>query len=158
MPPLTFRERLVAHADGLIFTMYEWSRLSVAFIFVLGIGLVSGRAIVVGLLAIIEKFRPATPDQPDFEPVVSVLIPAYNEEEVIVYTINSVLESDYPKLEGIVIDDGSTDGTAELLDEQFGRNPAVRVIHQSNQGKPAALSHALAEASSGILVTIDADP
>jgi cellulose synthase/poly-beta-1,6-N-acetylglucosamine synthase-like glycosyltransferase/spore germination protein YaaH/peptidoglycan/xylan/chitin deacetylase (PgdA/CDA1 family) len=157
MPALTFRERLVAHADGLIFTMYEWSRLSVAFIFVLGIGLVSGRALVVGLLAIIEKFRPAPPDHPEFEPVVSVLIPAYNEEEVIVYTINSVLESDYPKLEVIVVDDGSTDGTSELLDSQFGQNPAVRIIHQPNSGKPAALSHALAEASSGILITIDAD-
>ncbi len=157
MPALTFRERLVAHADGLIFTMYEWSRLSVAFIFVLGIGLVSGRALVIGLLAIIEKFRPAPPDHPEFEPVVSVLIPAYNEEEVIVYTVNSVLESDYPKLEVIVVDDGSTDGTGELLDSQFGRNPAVRIIHQPNSGKPAALSHALAEASSAILITIDAD-
>ena len=157
MPPLSFRERLVAQADGLIFTLYEWSRLSVAFIFVLGIGLVSCRAIVVGLLAVIEKFRPAAPDQPDFQPLVSVLIPAYNELGVIIYTVNSVLESDYPKLEVIVVDDGSSDGTAELLDEQFGRNPAVRLIHQSNQGKPAALSHALAEASSGILVTIDAD-
>ena len=157
MPPLTFRERLVAHADGLIFTMYEWSRLSVAFIFVLGIGLVSCRAIIVGLLAIIEKFRPAPPDQPDFQPMVSVLIPAYNEEDVIVYTVNSVLESDYPRLEVIVVDDGSTDGTGELLDAQFGRNPAVRIIHQPNSGKPAALSHALAEASSSIIVTIDAD-
>ncbi len=157
MPSLSFRERLVAHADGLVFTLYEWSRLSVAFIFVLGIGLVSCRAIIVGVLAIIEKFRAGPPEHPDFQPLVSVLIPAYNEAEVIVYTVNSALESDYPKLEVIVIDDGSTDGTAELLDEQFGRNPAVRVIHQPNQGKPAALSHALAEASSGILVTIDAD-
>jgi cellulose synthase/poly-beta-1,6-N-acetylglucosamine synthase-like glycosyltransferase/spore germination protein YaaH/peptidoglycan/xylan/chitin deacetylase (PgdA/CDA1 family) len=157
MPPLSFRERLVARADGLIFTMWEWSRLSVAFIFVLGIGLVSGRAIVVGFLAIVEKFRPAPPDHPDFQPLVSVLIPAYNEESVIVYTINSVLESDYPKLEVIVVDDGSSDGTGELLDEQFGRNPAVRVMHQPNRGKSAALSHALAEASSGIIVTIDAD-
>jgi len=56
-----------------------------------------------------------------------------------------------------VVDDGSTDGTGELLDEQFGRNPAVRVIHQPNRGKSAALSHALAEATSGIIVTIDAD-
>jgi cellulose synthase/poly-beta-1,6-N-acetylglucosamine synthase-like glycosyltransferase len=157
MPPLTFRERLFAHADGLIFEMYEWSRLGVAFIFVLGIGLVSCRAIIVGLLAIIEKFRPSVPEQPDFQPVVSVLIPAYNEEDVIVYTVNSVLESDYPKLDVIVVDDGSNDGTAELLDSQFGRNPAVRIIHQPNSGKPAALSHALAEASSGIIVTIDAD-
>jgi cellulose synthase/poly-beta-1,6-N-acetylglucosamine synthase-like glycosyltransferase/spore germination protein YaaH/peptidoglycan/xylan/chitin deacetylase (PgdA/CDA1 family) len=157
MPPLTFRERLVAHADGLIFTLYEWSRLSVAFIFVLGIGLVSCRAIIVGFLAIIEKFRHSPPDQPDFQPIVSVLIPAYNEEDVIVYTVNSVLESDYSRLEVIVVDDGSNDGTGELLDAQFGRNPAVRVMHQPNSGKPAALSHALAEASSGIIVTIDAD-
>ncbi len=157
MPPLSFRERLLARADGLIFTLYEWSRLSVAFIFLLGIGLVSCRAIVVGLLAIIEKFRPAPPDHPEFQPVVSVIIPAYNELGAIADTVNSVLESDYPKLEVIVVDDGSTDGTGDLLDEQFGRNPAVRVIHQPNHGKPAALSHALAEASSGIIVTIDAD-
>jgi cellulose synthase/poly-beta-1,6-N-acetylglucosamine synthase-like glycosyltransferase/spore germination protein YaaH/peptidoglycan/xylan/chitin deacetylase (PgdA/CDA1 family) len=157
MPSLSFRERVVAHADGLIFTMYEWSRLSVAFIFVLGIGLVSARAVVVGALAIIEKFRPAPPDHPEFQPPVSVLIPAYNEEEVIVYTVNSVLESDYPRLEVIVVDDGSTDNTGELLDKQFGHNPAVRVIHQPNHGKSTALSHALAEASSGIIVTIDAD-
>src|SRR5487761_550217 len=126
MPPLTFRERLVARADGLIFTLYEWSRLSVAFIFVLGIGLVSCRAIVVGLLAVIERFRPAPPDHPEFQPLVSVMIPAYNEAEVIAYTVNSVLESDYPKLEVIVVDDGSTDAPAELLDNHFGHNPAVR--------------------------------
>jgi cellulose synthase/poly-beta-1,6-N-acetylglucosamine synthase-like glycosyltransferase/spore germination protein YaaH/peptidoglycan/xylan/chitin deacetylase (PgdA/CDA1 family) len=157
MPSLSFRERLVAQADGLIFTMYEWSRLSVAFIFILGIGLVSCRALVIGLLAVIEKFRAAPLDHPDFQPLVSVLIPAYNEEEVIVYTVNSVLESDYPNLEVIVVDDGSTDGTGDMLDSEFGRNPAVRVIHQPNRGKPAALSHALVEASSGIIVTIDAD-
>ena len=72
----------------------------------LGIGLVSGRTIVVGFLAIVEKFRAAPPDHPDFQPPVNVLIPAYNEESVIVYTINSVLESDYPKLEVIVVNDG----------------------------------------------------
>ena len=157
MPPLTFRERLVARADGTIFTLYEWSLLSMGFIFVLGICLVSGRAIIIGLLAVIEKFRPAHPDHPDFQPLVSVLIPAYNEEDVIVYTVNSVLESDYPRLEVIVVDDGSNDSTGELLDTQFGRNPAVRILHQPNRGKPAALSQALAEASNGLIVTIDAD-
>src|SRR5712692_6764319 len=157
MPPLSFRERLVARADGLIFTAYEWSRLSVAFIFVLGIGLVSGRTIVVGLLAIVEKLRRAPPDHPEFQPAVSVLIPAYNEEDVIVDTVNSVLESDYPRIEVIVVNDGSTDGTGELLDGHFGRNPAARIVHEPNRGKPAALSHALAEATSGIIVTIDAD-
>jgi len=128
-----------------------------AFIFVLGIGLVSSRAFIIGILAIIEKFRATPPDHPEFQPLVSVLIPAFNELAAIVETVNSVLESDYPTIEVIVVDDGSVDGTGELLDQQFGRNPAVRVIHQSNRGKAAALSHALDEASSSILVTIDAD-
>jgi cellulose synthase/poly-beta-1,6-N-acetylglucosamine synthase-like glycosyltransferase/spore germination protein YaaH/peptidoglycan/xylan/chitin deacetylase (PgdA/CDA1 family) len=157
MPSLSLRERLVARADGLIFTLYEWSRMSIGFIFILGIALVSGRALVVGLLAIIEKLRSAPLDHPDFQPSVSVLIPAYNEQEVIVETVNSALDSDYPKLEIIVIDDGSSDETGVLLDEHFGKNPAVRIIHQPNGGKPAALALALAEASSGIIVTIDAD-
>jgi cellulose synthase/poly-beta-1,6-N-acetylglucosamine synthase-like glycosyltransferase/spore germination protein YaaH/peptidoglycan/xylan/chitin deacetylase (PgdA/CDA1 family) len=157
MPPLTFRERLVARADAMIFTLYEWSRLSVGFIFILGIALVSGRALVIGLLAVIEKLRPAPPEYPDYQPLVSVLIPAYNEQEVIVETVNSALESDYPKLEIIVVNDGSTDETGALLDQHFGGNPAVRIIHQPNHGKPAALSLALAEASSRIIVTIDAD-
>ena len=52
-----------------------------------------------------------------------MLIPAYNEENIIVFTINSVLEW-ICKLEVIVVDDGSNDGTGELLDAQFGRNPA----------------------------------
>jgi len=157
MPPLSFQERLLARADGFIFTAYEWSRLCVAFIFVLGIGLVTGRALIVGLLALIEKLRRAPPDHPEFQPAVSVLIPAYNEEDVIVDTVNSVLESDYPRIEVIVVDDGSIDGTSELLHRHFGRNPAVRIVHQPNRGKPAALSLALAEAASGIIVTIDAD-
>src|SRR3984893_7818938 len=56
MPPLSPRDQFVGAAEGLIFTMWEWARLSGAFIFVLGIGMVSGRAVVVGFLAIIEKF------------------------------------------------------------------------------------------------------
>ena len=58
MPPLTFRERLVAHADGLIFTLYEWSRLGIAWIFVLGIALVSGRALIVGRARAHRKAAP----------------------------------------------------------------------------------------------------
>jgi cellulose synthase/poly-beta-1,6-N-acetylglucosamine synthase-like glycosyltransferase/peptidoglycan/xylan/chitin deacetylase (PgdA/CDA1 family) len=157
MIPLTFRERLVARADGLIFTLYEWLRLGIAWIFVLGIALVSGRALIIGVLALIEKLRPDAPEQPGFHPPVSVLIPAYNEQEVIVNTVQSALDCDYPYLEVVVVDDGSTDQTAELLDTRFGRDPRVRIIHQPNRGKSAALTHALREAHSQILVTIDAD-
>jgi cellulose synthase/poly-beta-1,6-N-acetylglucosamine synthase-like glycosyltransferase len=68
-----------------------------------------------------------------------------------------VLASDFAQLHVIVIDDGSTDNTGTLLDENFGRDPRVHIIHQINGGKPSALSAGIAEADSEIVVTIDAD-
>ena len=112
---------------------------------------------IIGLFAIIEKLRAAPLDHPEYKPTVSVLIPAYNEESVIVQTVGGVLESDYPNLEILVIDDGSVDHTAELVRAEFGHDPRVRLLMQSNHGKPAALNHGLAEATGEISVTIDAD-
>ena len=157
MMPLDPRERLLARADAFIFGAYHWLRLSMATIFVLGIVLVSGRALIIGLLALIEKLRPDHLPSADGLPSVSVLIPAHNEESVIVQTVTSVLKSDVPNLRVIVVNDGSADKTAELLDARFGPDPRVRVIHQVNRGKAAALSRALAEADADVVVTIDAD-
>jgi cellulose synthase/poly-beta-1,6-N-acetylglucosamine synthase-like glycosyltransferase/spore germination protein YaaH/peptidoglycan/xylan/chitin deacetylase (PgdA/CDA1 family) len=157
MIPLTTREAILAQTDALIFDLYGWARLGFGWIFIIGIALVSGRALIVGLLALIEKLCPPPPEHPDFLPQVSVLIPAYNEEEVIVKTVQAALASDYHDLEVVVIDDGSSDRTGELLDNFFGNDPRVRIIHQPNRGKSAALTHGLREASSKILVTIDAD-
>ncbi len=157
MLPLDLQERLFARADALIFTMFQWLRLGIAWVFVIGIALVSGRAVIIGLLALIEKLRPAKRGRSDFHPLVSVLIPAYNEESVIVGTVEAALACDYSSLEVVVVDDGSQDRTGELLDSHFGDNPRVRIIHQVNRGKSAALSNALRNASSDILVTIDAD-
>jgi cellulose synthase/poly-beta-1,6-N-acetylglucosamine synthase-like glycosyltransferase/spore germination protein YaaH/peptidoglycan/xylan/chitin deacetylase (PgdA/CDA1 family) len=157
MPQLNFRERLVARTDGLMFTLFEYLRDSIAFVFVLGIFMVSLRALIIGLLALIEKLRPTPPEQPGYAPPVSVLIPAYDEESVIVGTVRAALASDYSHLEVIVVDDGSTDLTGELLDRTFLADPRVRIIHQPNSGKPAALRAALAEATSEVMVTIDAD-
>jgi cellulose synthase/poly-beta-1,6-N-acetylglucosamine synthase-like glycosyltransferase/spore germination protein YaaH/peptidoglycan/xylan/chitin deacetylase (PgdA/CDA1 family) len=157
MPPLTPRERLVAEADGFVFDLFHSFRLAIAWSFLAGIFLVSLRALFVGLLALVEKLRPAPPERPDYRPMVSVLIPAYNEEPVITRTIGAVLASEYPRLEAIVVDDGSTDETFRLIQERFGEEPRVRLIHQANQGKAAALNRALAEATGPIIVTIDAD-
>jgi peptidoglycan-N-acetylglucosamine deacetylase len=157
MPELNFRERLVAKTDGLIFVLYEYLRTTIASVFVLGIFLVSLRALIIGLLALIEKLRPTPPEEPGYAPFVTVLIPAYNEESVIVGTVRSALASDYSPLEVIVIDDGSTDLTGELLDRNFLADSRVRIIHQPNRGKPAALAHALSEIASDVVVTIDAD-
>lgn len=155
--PLSFREQLSARADGLIFGIFQWFRFLIATIFILGIILVSARALVIGILAIIEKLRPDHAKLPDPAPSVTVLIPAHNEESVIVQTVQSVLLSDYADMHVIVVDDGSTDATLELLQSNFGRNSYVHIIHQTNHGKASALNNALSHAQTEIVVTIDAD-
>jgi peptidoglycan-N-acetylglucosamine deacetylase len=157
MMPLSTGERLQARADGFIFGIYRWLRAGIATIFIVGIVLVSGRALIIGILALIEKLRPDHAVMPDPPPSVTVLIPAHNEESVIVQTVTSVLASDLRDLRVIVVNDGSIDRTRELLDTNFGQDPRVHIIHQVNRGKSAALSHAMLEARTEIVVTIDAD-
>ena len=150
-------EWLLARADAFAFEAFRWFRSGIAFIFITGILLVSARALIIGLLALAEKLRPNPADHPEYKPDVTVMIPAYNEESVIVDTVRSALASVYPKLEILVIDDGSTDHTAELVRSNFAADPRVRLLLQPNRGKPAALNHALSEATGEIVVSIDAD-
>ncbi|HEY2461929.1 MAG TPA: glycosyltransferase [Candidatus Acidoferrum sp.] len=157
MIPLSPSEKLEAHADGFIFGLYHWFRLAIATVFILGIVLVSGRALIIGLLALVEKLRKDHDVMPNPPPGVTVLIPAHNEESVILQTVKSVLASDFPNLRVIVVNDGSADRTGEMLDDQYGADARVHIIHQVNRGKSAALSRALGESTTEIVVTIDAD-
>ena len=157
MVPLSSEEKLEARIDGVIFSLFQWFRFSIGTIFVLGIVLVSGRALIIGLLALIEKLRPDHTVMPNPPPSVTVLIPAHNEESVIVQTMTSVLFSDSKDLRIIVVNDGSADKTGELLEANFSREPRVRIIHQVNRGKAVALSVAMSQADTEIVVTIDAD-
>jgi cellulose synthase/poly-beta-1,6-N-acetylglucosamine synthase-like glycosyltransferase/spore germination protein YaaH/peptidoglycan/xylan/chitin deacetylase (PgdA/CDA1 family) len=157
MVPLTGTEWLQAKADGFIFGLYHWFTLGIGWVFILGIVLVSGRALIIGILALVEKVRPDHDQRPARLPGVTVLIPAHNEEGVIVQTVRSVLASDYPAMRVVVVNDGSADSTGMLLDAHFGGEPRVQIIHQVNRGKAAALNNALARAQTEIVVTIDAD-
>ncbi len=157
MFPLSTKEWLEARADGFIFGLYRWFVLGIATIFILGIFLVSGRAAIIGILAVIEKLRPEYLKELDPLPAVTVLIPAHNEEGVILQTVTSVLASDYAEMHIIVVNDGSTDDTGALLDAHFGDDARVQIIHQVNRGKAAALNRAIADAQTDFVVTIDAD-
>ncbi len=92
-----------------------------------------------------------------YTPTVSVLIPVYNEAIVISKTIDSILKSDYPITEIIVIDDGSTDNTAAIIKRKYANNPIVKCITKRNSGKSAALNTGLTMAVGEIFITIDAD-
>ena len=97
--------------------------------------------------------RDWTWDPPVTDPV-SVIVPAYNESAGIEAAIRSLVASDHP-LEVIVVDDGSTDGTADLV-EALGI-PGVRVIRQANAGKPVALNTGLQAAHFELIVMVDGD-
>src|SRR5260370_22926859 len=131
-------------------SVVKWLGLFVGAILVLGMVMVSGRAVIIGLLALIEKLRPDHAVMPSPPPSVTVLIPAHNEESVIVETVTSVLQSDLKDLRIIVVNDGSTDRTRELLDANFSLDPRVRIIHQVNRGKAAALNVTLSHADTDI--------
>ncbi len=91
-------------------------------------------------------------------PGVSVLIAAYNEERVIARTVRAVLESDYRgELEVVVVDDGSSDRTAEEVRRLAAGDERLRLLQQVNAGKPAALHRALDATQHEVVVFLDGD-
>ncbi|AQQ14598.1 Poly-beta-1,6-N-acetyl-D-glucosamine synthase [Corynebacterium glaucum] len=114
-------------------------------------------------LALIFEYRAArrraagTPTALDRQPLVSVVVPAYNEETVLKSCVTSIVGSGYPNLEVIVVDDGSSDDTRRIAQELESRHPQMRYIYQENAGKGAALNHGYRESRGEFLLFIDAD-
>ncbi len=88
---------------------------------------------------------------------VSVALAAYNEEKVITRTLQTILASDYPILEVVVVDDGSKDATAALAGAVAAYDSRVRVVRQRNGGKATALNTAVGLCRGEVVVTLDAD-
>jgi poly-beta-1,6-N-acetyl-D-glucosamine synthase len=90
-------------------------------------------------------------------PLVSVVIPARNESEFLAQTIRAALNLQWPEIEIIVINDGSTDATQEIID-QFQIELRLTVIkHESPRGKSISLNEGLAIANSELVLILDAD-
>lgn len=93
-------------------------------------------------------------------PKVSVIVPCYNYAQYVGDAINSILAQEYPNFELIVVDDGSTDNSAEVIQEvlkERGNASAVKLVQQENQGVSAALNSGLLHASGKYVATFDAD-
>jgi cellulose synthase/poly-beta-1,6-N-acetylglucosamine synthase-like glycosyltransferase/peptidoglycan/xylan/chitin deacetylase (PgdA/CDA1 family)/spore germination protein YaaH len=161
MPALTFRQKLRALPDSIAFSSLDLINQFIVLVFFIGNILMSARLVLVGLFAVIDRLRrPHRQASPGYNPRVAVLIPAYNEETVIVRTVRSVLNSDYKNLHVIVIDDGSSDHTLEVARQAYAAEIAagrVQVLTKPNGGKAAALNYALDRIAEEIYIGIDAD-
>jgi cellulose synthase/poly-beta-1,6-N-acetylglucosamine synthase-like glycosyltransferase/peptidoglycan/xylan/chitin deacetylase (PgdA/CDA1 family)/spore germination protein YaaH len=146
---------LVRQFKALGYTLVRESQHLAQLFFVVAIGLGIARALILIGLSFARPPAPAkvTPDVG----TVGVVIAAFNEEKVIVRTIESLLNSTYRDLRILVVDDGSTDGTFALGARTFAGDPRVQIITQPNAGKAAALNLGFAILDTKIVIGLDAD-
>ena len=139
---------------------FYWSGRILFYLLFAGIVLSTLRMLFIGILASLQKrkeSRPYTMMPKDAVPPVSIIVPAFNEEKNAVQTVQSLLQQDYPQLEIIFVDDGSTDNTYLVVKKAFVDEKRVKVLTRQNGGKSSALNFGIEASCYDILVCIDAD-
>ena len=159
MPPVQDTFELTLDRVG--FDFFRYIDAFFSFLFISAIALGVGRLAFLSTLAVFHSFvwkrrRPPPFDAEDGA-LVSVLIPCFNEEKVIVSSIARILDSSWKRLEVIVLDDGSTDGTAAEVEKAYADEPRVTLLRFPNAGKAAALNKGLEIATGEAVVALDAD-
>jgi cellulose synthase/poly-beta-1,6-N-acetylglucosamine synthase-like glycosyltransferase/spore germination protein YaaH/peptidoglycan/xylan/chitin deacetylase (PgdA/CDA1 family) len=165
MAPLPTGQRWAARLDRLSFWLFDAAVISIAWIFFIGDILMTGRLVFIGAAAVFDRLQEKIFGKPaeiaSYRPKVAVLIPAYNEEKVIERTVRAALNSNYPNLRVIVIDDGSRDRTLEVARAAFTREEAegrVLILTKPNAGKAEALNFGIEHIlDAELFVGIDAD-
>ncbi|WP_294393183.1 glycosyltransferase [uncultured Sphingomonas sp.] len=156
MPRVRGSDLLAVRTDVAVFLVIAAAAATLGWLFYLAISLGIARALLMAGLAWAQSRR-RRPEPPQFEPSVSVIIPAYNEERVIAGSIARVLASDYPGLQVIVADDGSLDQTSAIVAGAFAGDPRVTLLTLQNGGKAAALNRALRDVTGDVVIALDAD-
>ena len=165
MAPLPTGALWAARLDRLGFWLFDMAVRSIAWIFFIGDILMTGRLLFIGAAAVYDRLHERIFGRPaevvSYKPKVAVLIPAYNEEKVIERTVRAALNSNYPNLRVIVIDDGSRDRTLEVARAAFVREEAsgqVLILTKPNAGKAEALNYGIEHIEDAeLFVGIDAD-
>ncbi|MGP0021368.1 MAG: glycosyltransferase [Candidatus Sulfotelmatobacter sp.] len=165
MAPLPAGELWAARLDRFGFWLFDASIVFITWIFLIGDVLMTGRLLFIGAAAVYDRVHEKIFGKPaevaSYKPKVAVLIPAYNEEKVIERTVRAALNSDYPNLRVIVIDDGSKDRTLEVARQAFATEAAagkVLILGKPNSGKAEALNYGIEHIGDAeLFVGIDAD-
>lgn len=93
----------------------------------------------------------------ELEPLISIIMPAYNDEDSIGYAIESVLTQTYKNIELLIIDDGSSDKTGEVVFEYIKKDERVRYLHQTNTGVAGARNRGVKESCGEYIKLCDSD-
>ncbi len=158
MPFIAENERIITQANGMAFSMFWFFNKTMKWLFWLGIILGTARLLFIAILALRTRFiKQKTVLDESYQPFVSVIVPAFNEEKVIGKTLKSLLKSNYPNFEILVVDDGSTDGTSRVVREKFAGESKVQLFTLANCGKADALNFGLKKAHGEIIIGLDAD-
>jgi peptidoglycan-N-acetylglucosamine deacetylase len=159
MPPVAASDQAAARLDLFLFDALGWIVIALGWIFTLAISVGIARAVVLSALALWQARKESLVIFPPIDPTlrVSVLIPAFNEAQVIKRSVETVLASENVLLDVIVIDDGSADGTSDIVRAAFGDEPRVRLLTLQNGGKARALNEGLRLAKGEIVIALDAD-
>jgi poly-beta-1,6 N-acetyl-D-glucosamine synthase len=133
----------------------------IGWLFWFGVGSLTLLTFLYVVLALISNRRQkkrAWESIPDADwPFVSVVLPVYNEEPVVSRTLDALRASDYTNFEVVAINDGSTDGTAAVLNDYAKDWAQLRVIHQPNAGKSAASNNGITNSLGEVVITLDGD-
>lgn len=154
---LPLNDRILAWGSMSIARARSWGWIVLALLFFVCTMLSIGRILMLGALTLRQARALPVVAPPDFDPLVTVLVPAYNEAKVLARTIEAILASEWRNLEVVVIDDGSTDDTASIAEAIALGEPRVRRVRQEHAGKAAAANHGLSMARGEIVVAVDAD-
>jgi cellulose synthase/poly-beta-1,6-N-acetylglucosamine synthase-like glycosyltransferase/peptidoglycan/xylan/chitin deacetylase (PgdA/CDA1 family)/spore germination protein YaaH len=157
LPNTSAVTRLIRKAG---FLMLGTAETTLYWVFSIAVALGILRLLVIGVLALVQRLLrhqdrrvPVT-----YTPGVSVIVPAYNEERVVAQTIASLLSQKYDgDMEIVVVDDGSSDDTARVVEKAYGDHPQVSLHRKANGGKASALNYGIAQARHEIVIGLDAD-
>ncbi|WP_293900762.1 glycosyltransferase [Phenylobacterium sp.] len=158
MPP-TERGTFELTLDRIGFGFFHTADNILRTLFITAIALGVARLAFLSILALVHSARLCPPPMPDpvGGPLISVLIPCFNEEKVIEASVRRILASDWTNLEILVLDDGSADATSRVVTKAFADEPRVTLMSFENSGKAGALNRGLVVASGDIVIALDAD-
>ncbi len=142
-------------------TITYWISNFLSSLFIIFIFLGIGRLIFMVILTIRERRK-----EKNFKfdhrllenaPLVSIIVPAFNEEVNAVSSLNNLLNQDYPNFNIIFVDDGSKDETYKRVSDAFSNNSKVEIFTKTNGGKASALNFGVMQTNSEYVICIDAD-